>query len=432
MLLVCTGCGKQFRAPDDASGKSFACKSCGSPLEPPAPTPKGAGWVRHARAAQKPFPWVLVAVIGGVVLIGIVGLVLSQKSNKPSEGWARAAIEREERAKREEQEEEERRKAREETKPLALHEDEAVALVRDYLAALDEGDETRMRIAFDVETHLQRAGSAAGLSRPWEAMTADERRAAVNRFFTDQLSPEGRAKWKARDRSGETFIQTTGRAGEGGVSIELRDPATGEIVERTFVLAVGPRRKWQIVDARDKLIASGRPAAAADAEARPGKPAIPGGKDPAAKGDEESELRPSSVHRVLGGGREIRQVEYPEDISSETRAKVEGLVRTLTDPNASRESVAARKQLVEMGRPAIPGLLNRLVGLDLAKEDDVLVANQVDGAMREITGQDSGFAPHMQDETLGGSDAKSKEKALRRWFGWWYSQGHLMKGAPKK
>jgi len=429
MLLVCTGCGKQFRAPD-ASGKSYNCKSCGAPLEPARASTPGAGWVRHARAGAKPFPWVLVSVIGGAFLIGIVVLVLS-KSKARAPGWARAAVEREERERQAALMEEQAWQARAEARPLALHEEEAVALVREYLSALDQGDEARMRMALDLESYFQRNGSQAGLTRPWEAMTTEEKRTASNRFYTDQLSPAALEKWKSRDRSGERFIQSTGRPGEGGVSIELRDASSGEIVERTYVLAVGPRRQWQIVDIRDKVLTSARPVAEAEARKEPGRSATGAGKDPAKAGD-ESELHPTGTHRVLGGGREIRPVEFPEDISSEARKKAEELVRALTDPNASRESVAARKQLVELGRPAVPALLNRLVGLDLGKEDDVLVANLVDQTMREITGQDSGFAPHITDETLGGSDAKSKEKALRRWFGWWYSQGHLMKGSPKK
>ena len=78
-----------------------------------------------------------------------------------------------------------------------------------------------------------------------------------------------------------------------------------------------------------------------------------------------------------------------------------------------------------MGKPAIPFLLNTLIGVD-HKEDEsaILNAMSIVNTLRELTGESFGYGPPTAAGIMGGSGlagatADQRVRAIRRWFGWW-------------
>lgn len=102
------------------------------------------------------------------------------------------------------------------------------------------------------------------------------------------------------------------------------------------------------------------------------------------------------------------------------KTEITGLVQKLADPNSADYSrVSAR--LVEIGKPAIPQLLNVFTRLDVRKEDDNLKANAVDRTLARLTDLEMGYdAVGLQGAAPGAlPPALARVRAVRRWFGWW-------------
>lgn len=100
-------------------------------------------------------------------------------------------------------------------------------------------------------------------------------------------------------------------------------------------------------------------------------------------------------------------------------ATIETHINTLLDPEATKAARAAVDELVLIGKPSIPPLLNRLVGRDLKNADDVFACHQAIQGLRAITGQRFGFEPQVGSQILTAAAESEQQNALRRWFGWW-------------
>jgi len=115
----------------------------------------------------------------------------------------------------------------------------------------------------------------------------------------------------------------------------------------------------------------------------------------------------------------VKEVPLLENTSPGLIKDIKGHINLLTNPDATRKAQQAKKELIFIGKPAVPILLNHLVGKDLTDPKSVSSAHQVVQALREITGQRFGFEPQIGKETLTAASAIEQRNALRKWFGWW-------------
>jgi len=118
--------------------------------------------------------------------------------------------------------------------------------------------------------------------------------------------------------------------------------------------------------------------------------------------------------------RDPEPLEHLADTSPEDRERIERLFATMIDLNLTREATAAQRELVALGRPAIPVLLTGLFELPLNTMDDAIQVNLVDQTLQQITGKDFGYAPMIAVGSAGGTSEEMRTSAIRQWFAWWY------------
>lgn len=119
--------------------------------------------------------------------------------------------------------------------------------------------------------------------------------------------------------------------------------------------------------------------------------------------------------------REAEALEHLTDSSPELRERIDRLYATMVDLDLTRESNAARDELIEIGKPAIPTLLTGLFETRLDSQDESIKANIIVVALRNITGKNFGYQPMA---LAGQKDSEEyRLSAVRQWFAWWYRFG---------
>lgn len=122
----------------------------------------------------------------------------------------------------------------------------------------------------------------------------------------------------------------------------------------------------------------------------------------------------------------------PSSIPADLVGKIEALIKTATDPNATVEGNRARDELETIGAPAIPFLLNALVGKNHAdSESDILACMGAIDPLKRITGLQFGYGPPAAADPVSGEIAgatpEQRATAIRGWFGWWKTKGRSFK-----
>lgn len=120
-------------------------------------------------------------------------------------------------------------------------------------------------------------------------------------------------------------------------------------------------------------------------------------------------------------------VDWLNGTSSEMQARVNGLVVKLNDDNDVRGAVGARDELIEIGKTALPGVLSAIATMDY-KEADASKVFQLVQVLQEVTGHRIDYRPAStrQGFGMGGMTKQTpeeRERAIRRWFGWWETTG---------
>lgn len=117
---------------------------------------------------------------------------------------------------------------------------------------------------------------------------------------------------------------------------------------------------------------------------------------------------------------EVRKLGHLETTPDDQKAKIDSLVEDLVQDDDIRRSNKARSELIDMRRPAVPRLLNRLVELEMDDEDHIMIANVIHRTLAEMVrlpeGDEISFIP--QEETVGRM-VKQRQNAIKRWFQWW-------------
>ena len=81
------------------------------------------------------------------------------------------------------------------------------------------------------------------------------------------------------------------------------------------------------------------------------------------------------------------------------------------------QSHAPRRQ--QIGKPAIPILLNGMFDTRLETEEDAIRVNIMVTALREITGVSKGYEPQVLVGSSAGTTEERRQSAIRQWFAWW-------------
>jgi hypothetical protein len=128
----------------------------------------------------------------------------------------------------------------------------------------------------------------------------------------------------------------------------------------------------------------------------------------------------SSLGRKSRFYAKVETQESIADTDPSTQQKINELATKLTDLSLTTGLGRARRELADFGKPAIPVVLNIIVGREkLETQEDKQIVNQAILALRDITHEEFGFAPAGLAGSLTGESLEANQKAIERWFGWW-------------
>ncbi|MDA0935303.1 MAG: hypothetical protein O3C51_17805 [Planctomycetota bacterium] len=138
----------------------------------------------------------------------------------------------------------------------------------------------------------------------------------------------------------------------------------------------------------------------------------------------------ASVERDYGGVKttvreaELKPLPHMDGTSPDVQQKIDALIATLVDLEGSGGAAnTASRRLKDIGKPAVPRLLNKLYELvvgntaSLQDQHTVLQIRRVTMGLEDVTGQRFGFDP-----SVLGSQTSSQEyrlSSLRQWYGYW-------------
>jgi hypothetical protein len=136
--------------------------------------------------------------------------------------------------------------------------------------------------------------------------------------------------------------------------------------------------------------------------------------------------KPVVVKRMFGGKEiEVKESEpvpldHFEDTPPELRKKIDADIAALMDNSDPRRANRAQLDLLDIGKAAVPRLLNKMYEVKPKGRDDVEALNRVIKTLRIMSGQAFGYNPReLAGQHVGGSE-KERESALKQWYGWWY------------
>ena len=134
--------------------------------------------------------------------------------------------------------------------------------------------------------------------------------------------------------------------------------------------------------------------------------------------------------KIDGGTRKVRESElsplgHLPDTPEELRTEIDKLIVELTDLSEDGRVFNRHvDRIVEIGRPAIPRLLNQMYeaqdALDRGDQDTKLQVRRVIQVLTVMTGMRFGF--NVADRSNAGVDGDKGQRtsALKQWYAWWY------------
>ena len=130
-----------------------------------------------------------------------------------------------------------------------------------------------------------------------------------------------------------------------------------------------------------------------------------------------------AAERAKRVNRDLAPIERQEplaDTPADVTVRIDAACAKLLDLSATKEATRAKRELAAIGKPAIPAVLNLIVGREeLATKEDQMIVNNAVSVLKDITQEDLGYAPGGIGGTMTGDIKKENVDALMRWFGWW-------------
>ncbi len=391
MQIQCPSCRTQAELPASKAGAKVRCSNCEKVY-----VARARGAARGNRADDKNTK--IALAVGGVVLVGAAALVMSR--SKDTEEVAAAPPPKP--------------RVQEPAQPEVVADtmdwdSPAVAVARSLHTAAHDLNDAAALAAFDAPAAWEHAQVDAEEPRAWTILSREEQTAFRLERIEDLLRGEAAelvADWEPYD--GWVEDVTGDRAVVRTKVTSRSDPSAADRHVEWLLVRAARSKPW-------KAYAWTRWKSESEQEVeeranRPQKPKV-----------EMVELSDGS--RVMES--EMRPIDFPADMPVADQERVRGLVSELTDIDA-RPAVRldANRALVEMGKPAIPGLLTYLAENPLNDDDQAIRLHQVNLCLQEITGFVTSYEPHA---VLGGT-AERQESGLLQWFGWYDANFKLFKG----
>lgn len=160
---------------------------------------------------------------------------------------------------------------------------------------------------------------------------------------------------------------------------------------------------WQVVGVKDRWFgASGRPAETMTV--RLGE-------------DRSAALRKETTSFAQIAEVEPAPVDWMPTTPESTRTTIREKLKIVYDRSNPKQGADAMYAIAAFGKDAIPGLLNELVAVDFRSGDGVKIGFDIDRILNLITGIEMGY--DVTEQGRGLPPAQARQRAVRRWFGWW-------------
>jgi predicted Zn finger-like uncharacterized protein len=376
MLIQCPSCRARAKLSDDHEGAKVRCAECGRVY---LARPAGA---KGAARGTPNTGLIIGAFVGVLALIVVVFIVKSTGSETPVTKAAPVVAA---------------------PPPAAVDFGWRSELVQGVVAlhnAAHAGDRGRVKTmlhgpAIWTREHTDEAGVLDPSAPEFMALPSHERAAAMDRWAEELVAGAAKdlvAEWVPYD--GEALEVEDDQA---VVRVAVKPRAGG--IENRWV-------EWRLArdDGRFKAWSWERWTSPeeAKAEQRP-------------KGYEKVTLSDGSIVHE----RAPEPLEHLEDTPPELRARIDGLVATMLDLELTKEGARARRELIEIGRPAIPILLTRFYEIPVDTEENRIRCNIIDQTLQSITGQHFGYAPGEAGSAAGTTEER-RDSSIKQWFAWWY------------
>jgi hypothetical protein len=385
-LIRCAGCGAVFQVALDVVGTDVECPKCGTEFHA---TVKMSGPRRKQKSHAA--AWAAAIVLG---LVGVfLGSALFRETPPPKPGPAPASApgapvspgtsgDRPS-------------SPAEPTAEPDTRKDPLRRTVLDYLEAVEKGYDTDLLRLVSFPAMQDRRAAKDPETPPWRDLDSLGQTLA-RKALSEELIGDQESRDFLAAATLETFEVLESTESTATVHVLHRSLVDDRLQNREIdLLQVAPQ--WLIVEVRaDPIVSPGEAAARAAEQRRAGR----------------------KKRSLLGP---IETVDLTLDTDAELRSRMERLADKAVDLSLGRAASAARRELVEIGKPAIPVFLNMMVGRDkLETPEERQVVNIAVQGLRDITLLDMGYAPGaavggmVAEESMAGSRA-----AMQRWFGWW-------------
>lgn|GEM_PF-5762473 len=119
-------------------------------------------------------------------------------------------------------------------------------------------------------------------------------------------------------------------------------------------------------------------------------------------------------------------LDHLPDTPPELRKEIDHLLEVAADPNANaRAANKACERLVEIGRPAMPRILNLFYQIVHGPNPDsydnrTTIMRIIKSCLVPMTRCDFGFNPSMRPDEKGNTAAQERETALGQYYVWWF------------